>query len=326
LPSDETLLKLLADGEFRSGQMLAETLGVSRTAVWKHLGQLAGRGLDLETVRGRGYRIRGGLDLLDAASIRAGLGAPAAALPRELQVVPVIDSTNSELMRRADSGASSGLVLAAEQQSAGRGRRNKHWVSPFAGSLYVSVLWEFSDGVAALEGLSLAVGVVVAAALARCGQPPVSLKWPNDILFGGAKLGGILLEIAGDAAGPCKVIVGIGLNVRLPAASAAGIEQPWTDLASLSGRPLPPRSVLLAALLHELLPLLADYQRQGFGHWQAAWQARDAYAGQPVTVISGERRTAGIARGVNERGALLLETAGGMHPVYGGEVSLRASP
>lgn len=322
--SDHTLLTMLADGDFRSGQMLADSLGVSRTAVWKHLGRLTALGLDLESVRGRGYRIRGGLDLLCEETIRGALDNAATPLLRQLEIVAAIDSTNSELMRRADTGTAPGLVLAAEQQSAGRGRRNRPWVSPLAGSLYFSVLWEYSDGVAALEGLSLAVGVAVARALERVGQQGVSLKWPNDILYRGAKLGGILLELAGDAAGPCQVIVGIGLNVRIPSVSAAEIDQDWIDLAGIGEEPPPGRNALLAAILSELLPLLSQYQRRGFTYWREAWQSLDAFTGRPVVVATGERRIEGVARGVDERGALRLETSGGLQSIYGGEVSVRS--
>ena len=121
-----------------------------------------------------------------------------------------MDSTNAEPMRQAEAGGAPGLVCTAEQQTAGRGRRGRQWVSPFASNLYLSLVWEFSQGAAALEGLSLAVGVAVARALAACDVPAVQLKWPNDVLHDGAKLGGILLEMTGDAAGACQVVVGVG--------------------------------------------------------------------------------------------------------------------
>lgn len=319
------LLPLLADGEFRSGQQLADALGVSRTAVWKQLNKFAGEtGVEIESVRGRGYRIPGGLDLLDAAAVRGGLTSEAAGLLRELVIAPAIDSTNAELMRRAQAGAGGGVVCVAEQQRAGRGRRGRAWVSPFAGNLYVSVLWDFRTGAAALEGLSLAVGVAVARALhSACGVEP-QLKWPNDIQFAGAKLGGILLEMSGDADGPCQVVVGIGINVAMPREAAGAIDQAWTDLRQLApGHP--PRSALLAALLNTLLPLLDSYEAGGFAPWRDAWLALDAYAGERVVLDTGGQRMAGIARGVDGRGALQLETTTGVRSVYGGEISLRGA-
>jgi BirA family biotin operon repressor/biotin-[acetyl-CoA-carboxylase] ligase len=321
------LLPLLASGDFRSGQDLADILGVSRTAVWKQLNALAELGLEIESVKGRGYRIPGGIDLLDEAGVRAELSPEAAGLLTRLALLETIDSTNAEAMRRVAAGAGSGLVCSAEQQTAGRGRRGRSWVSPFARNLYLSVVWEYHQGAAALEGLSLAVGVAVARALAACAVPPVQLKWPNDVVCGGAKLGGVLLEMTGDAAGTCQVVIGVGLNVAMPDAAATGIDQAWTDIDAISGGRRPRRSVLLAALLNELLPLLAGFEKRGFGPWRDEWLALDAFAGEPVVLHAGAREMAGIARGVDARGALQLETAtAGIQSVFGGEISLRRAP
>jgi BirA family biotin operon repressor/biotin-[acetyl-CoA-carboxylase] ligase len=324
-----TLLPLLASGEFCSGQVLAAALGVSRTAVWKQLNALADYGLQIESVKGRGYRIPGGLDLLDENLVRSALSPQAAGLLSRLQLLETVDSTNAEAMRQVEAGAGAGLACSAEQQSAGRGRRGRTWVSPFARNIYLSLVWQYHQGAAALEGLSLAVGVAVARALAANALPPVQLKWPNDVVYEGAKLGGVLLEMTGDAAGTCQVIVGVGLNVAMPGAAAGAIDQAWTDIDSMveSGRARPGRNLLLASLLNELLPLLAGFEQRGFGPWRDAWQALDAYAGQAVVLHTGARELAGIACGVDERGALQLETAAaGVQSIYGGEISLRRAP
>jgi BirA family transcriptional regulator, biotin operon repressor / biotin---[acetyl-CoA-carboxylase] ligase len=324
LPMAKTiLLPLLADGEYRSGQDLAAALGVSRTAVWKQLNKLAELGLEIESVKGRGYRIPGGIDLLDEMSVRSALAPEAASLLRRLDLYETIDSTSAEAMRQLEQGAGAGLVCTAEQQTAGRGRRGRQWVSPFAGNLYLSLVWEYHQGVAALEGLSLAVGVAVTRALKASGLPPVQLKWPNDVLYQGAKLGGILLEMIGDVAGTCQVVIGIGLNVAMPAAAAEQIDQAWTDINTLSGGTHPGRSKLLAALLNELLPLAASFEGQGFAHWRREWESLDAFAGKPVVLHSGGAPLEGIARGVDSRGALQLETATGLQCLHGGEISLR---
>jgi len=324
-----TVLPLLASGDFRSGQDLAQALGVSRTAVWKQLKKLSDDfGLEVESVKGRGYRIRGGIDLLDAQRVRAHLSSEAGGLLRELEILDTVGSTNERLMQRASaergSGASlSGICCTAEHQSAGRGRRGRQWVSPYASNMYLSVLWEFEEGAGALEGLSLAVGVAVSRALSEQGIQYLQLKWPNDIVFDGAKLGGILLEMTGDAAGVCQVVVGVGLNVKMPAMAARQIDQAWTDVASMSEAAKIDRSELLARLLSELLSLLASYENQGFSAWRDSWNALDAYADRPVVLEAGERKVAGIARGVDQRGALQLETATGIQSVFGGEISLR---
>jgi BirA family transcriptional regulator, biotin operon repressor / biotin---[acetyl-CoA-carboxylase] ligase len=323
--SKATLLPLLANGEFRSGQDLAQAMGVSRTAVWKQVNRLvADQGLTIESVRGKGYRIPGGIDLLDADQVKAGLDPRASTLLKRLEILDTVDSTNAELMRRAGQGNASGVVCTAEQQTAGRGRRGRQWISPYASNLYLSLLWEFSQGAAALEGLSLAVGVAVARALRACSVPDVQLKWPNDVLYGGAKLGGILLEMAGDTAGNCQVVIGVGLNVAMPAVAAGAIDQAWTDIRSITEQPPPGRNRVLAALLNELLPLVADFEQQGFSHWRDEWQTLDAFAGTTVVLNTGSAQFSGIARGVDERGALQLETTTGVQSVFGGEISLRA--
>lgn len=329
--SKNTLLPLLADGEFRSGQDLADAMGVSRTAIWKQLNKLGDLGLEIQSVKGRGYRIPGGIELLQEADILAALPAQAASLLSQLDIHDSIGSTNAQAMRQIVAGRGAGYVCTAEQQSAGRGRRGRGWVSPYARNLYLSAVWNYSQGAAALEGMSLAVGVAVARALQACGLPAVQLKWPNDILHNGAKLGGILLEMTGDATGSCQIVVGIGLNVNMPEAVAADIDQAWTDVERLfacnnSGGERPTRSVLLGAVLGELLPLLAEFESSGFAPWQDEWQALDAFAGEAVVMLSGNQQLAGIARGVDGRGALQLETAAaGMQSVFGGEISLRRS-
>jgi BirA family biotin operon repressor/biotin-[acetyl-CoA-carboxylase] ligase len=318
------LLRELADGEFHSGQDLAERHGVSRTAIWKKIASLQALGLDIERVRGRGYRVSGGVDLLDAATIRDHIEPGADDLLHNLLLFPEVDSTNAELQRRG-APAHGAAVCLAESQSAGRGRRGRHWVSPFGSSIYLSVVWQFQGGAEVLEGLSLAVGVVLAEAIAAMGVPQPALKWPNDLYLDGAKAAGILVELSGDLSGPCTAIIGIGINVRLPAAPAAQIDQPWSDLQTAASAPVS-RNVLAAGVINRLLPLLARYEEQGFASWRERWQALHAHAGKPVIVEQGGRRLAGIATGVDAQGALLLHTDSGIHALRGGEVSLRPAP
>jgi len=318
------LLPLLASGEFCSGQDLANALGVSRTAVWKQLNKLAVEtGLDIESVKGKGYRIHGGVDLLDEERTRSDLNTTTSALLASLQIMDSVDSTNAEAMRQLEEEVRSGAVYTAEQQTAGRGRRGRHWVSPFARNLYLSLVWEFGQGAAALEGLSLAVGVAVARALSKCGLPAIQLKWPNDVLHDGKKLGGILLEMTGDAAGTCQVVVGVGLNVAMPGAAGREIDQAWTDIKTMSAEAAPGRNALLSALLNELLPLIASFEASGFEAWREEWQALDAYADKSVILDASGKQTAGTARGVDVRGALQLETTTGVQSIYGGELSMR---
>ncbi|MEM1404140.1 MAG: bifunctional biotin--[acetyl-CoA-carboxylase] ligase/biotin operon repressor BirA [Pseudomonadota bacterium] len=322
--SAHDVLEQLADGKFHSGQDLADKHGISRTAIWKQIASLEKLGLEIQRLRGKGYRIRGGLELLSESRIRAGLGPTVESLLHSLDVFHAIDSTNSELSRRPPVPHAAQVCLA-ESQSAGRGRRGRDWVSPFGSSIYLSTAWQFSGGVEVLEGLSLAVGVILCETLRDMGVDGLSLKWPNDVLLGGRKLAGVLIEMNGDASGPCTAIIGMGVNVRLPSNASSRIEQPWADLTQQSEELLS-RNALIASLLCRLLPALSVYERGGFADWADRWRALDAYADRPVTIESAGKATAGVARGVDDRGALLLETATGLHPMHGGEVSLRPRP
>ncbi|MDX1654152.1 MAG: biotin--[acetyl-CoA-carboxylase] ligase, partial [Candidatus Competibacteraceae bacterium] len=232
---ERRLLEVLGDGRFHSGEELARALGVSRAAVWKHLNSLGRRGLEVHAVRGRGYRLPNPLELLDPEGIRAQLSPSVQGRLAQLEVFDQIDSTNSYLLTRAKAGAPGGSVCLAERQSAGRGRRGRQWISPFAANLYLSVLWRYPDGPALLSGLSLAVGVAMARALEGVGVVGVGLKWPNDLLWRDQKLGGILLEFGGESSGPCQVVTGVGLNVTMPKEPALDIDQPWPDLTTVLG-------------------------------------------------------------------------------------------
>lgn len=272
-PAQFALVRRLADGDFVSGETLGADMGISRAAIWKQLQQLQEYGLDVESVKGRGYRIPGGLDLLDKMAITDELGPQSRACLAALHLEPVLGSTNSWLLRQLAAGSvAPGTACLAEQQSQGRGRRGRAWISPFGCNLYCSLGWEFEQGVAALEGLSLAVGVAAVAALEKLGLTGVNLKWPNDLLWQGRKLGGVLLEISGDASGLCQVVIGIGLNVSMPEPLAASIDQPWVNLAEIAGGGgLPSRSRVAGMLLDEIILMLCQFQQQGFAPFHGRW-------------------------------------------------------
>ncbi|MEM8942789.1 MAG: biotin--[acetyl-CoA-carboxylase] ligase, partial [Pseudomonadota bacterium] len=216
-------------------------------------------------------------------------------------------------------------VIVAEHQSAGKGRRGKSWVSPIACNIYLSVGWQFERGVEVLEGLSLVVGVLVCDTLAQFGVSDLSLKWPNDVLRNKRKLAGVLIEVTGDPSGPCTAVIGLGVNVRVPVSAQASIEQAWADLSDEQGV-TPSRNTLIAAFLSRLLPTLVSYPDEGFGHWRERWMRLDANAGAKVRVLSQmDQCRYGVARGVDEHGALVLQTEAGIEKVYGGEVSLRSA-
>ena len=318
------LLRLLADGALHSGEELAAALSISRAAVWKRLQQLESWGIACEARPGSGYRLEAPIDLLDAAQIRESLPQAARATLRNLEVHESLESTSDRLLAVTDLPPGRFDACLAEFQSAGRGRRGRHWVAPFASGLCLSVSWSYRDAPGTLGALSLAAGVAALRALGRLGFARLSLKWPNDILCGDAKLGGILIDLRGEAAGPAYVVVGIGVNVRLPQAArerlaAEGVEV--TDLAALGG--VPARNELAAVLIAELAQALVEFGARGLAAFMAEWQAADALAGRAVRVLHGGEPLEGLARGVDGDGALLLEIGGARRRILSGEVSVR---
>ena len=320
--SEQQLLNILSDGQYHSGEDLGRALGVSRAAVWKQLKKIESLGINLESVKGKGYCLPGGLSLLNKESIFAAMSETAKGVVYDIDIESVIDSTNAQAMSFAQSNTHYPYVCTAEQQTKGKGRRGREWFSPYGRNLYFSVTWEFAGGAASLEGLSLAVGVVVADVLSEFGAQDVQLKWPNDILYQGKKLAGILLEMTGDAAGPCQVVIGIGLNVAMSQIEVESIDQPWIDLELVLGRSVD-RSELQGRLLTELFELLVSYEQKGFAAYKHRFEERDMHVSKPVYVKLGDRVVVGVSAGVNEAGALLLDTEAGREVFNGGEVSLR---
>ena len=316
----ETLIQKLVKGDFLSGQALGEELGVSRAAISKHIAALQEMGFDIFSVTGKGYRIAEPIALLSEEAIVAHL-ATSNDTPK-VEVHSVIDSTNSYLMRRLPNQNTLGQVCIAEYQSAGRGRRGRQWISPFGSHIYMSMYWYLEQGMSAAMGLSVVAALAVSDAIKALYNIEVELKWPNDIYFNGVKLAGILIDLEGQAMEPCHCVIGIGLNINMPSKSAELVDQPWTDLSSALGVEID-RNLLAANIISALLKRLSIHSKSGINTMVAQWQAQDFYLNKPVALITGEKTTRGISRGINAQGALLLEVNGKVGPVYGGEVSLR---
>jgi len=320
-PLTAGVLARLADGGFHSGEALARSLEVSRASVWNAVRDLEATGIEIYKVYGRGYRLPYPVTLLDRAAVERHLGAHAGRFT--LDIRDTVDSTNTRLLERAAAGAPGAMVLAAEWQSGGRGRLGRAWHAGVGEALTFSLLWRCARGAGALSGLTLAVGVALARALMAAGAGSVALKWPNDVLWRGAKLAGVLTELQGDALGPTAVAIGIGINVRLSEATRARIGQAAADLETACGA-APDRNQLLAGVLIELDRLLEAFAQEGFAPLRDEWQRRHAQQGRRVTLTlpDGTRRS-GRARGVAEDGALLLETRSGTQRFHSGDVSLR---
>lgn len=321
------LLALLADGHFHSGTELARVLAVSRTAVWKHLQALADLGVEVSAVSGKGYKLQRPLHLLDSRQIDTYLDERAGGLISQIDIFPVIASTNAYLSELALGGQFAGRVCLAEYQTSGKGRRGRTWVSPFGHNIYLSVLWHYAEGPAAIAGLSLAMGVAVVKALRNLGVEEVGLKWPNDIYWRDRKLGGILIEVSGESGGPCHAVIGLGLNLYLPQQQAESIEQDWVDLQQILGDGvIQHRNRLVALLLNEMLPIIADFDPLTLLECVNQWRDFDCMRDRMVTIFIGQQRFEGVVKGIDDQGFLLLEDdAGQVRPFASGEVSFRAS-
>ena len=316
----ETLITELASGAFISGELIGNKLGVSRAAIAKHIKALIEMGLEIYSVTGKGYKLAKPLTLLNKEIINTALRK--LHLSTQLEVHNIIDSTNSYLMRLLPDNVSQGQVCVAEYQSAGRGRRGRQWVSPFGSHIYLSQYWYLEQGMSAAMGLSVVTALAVSDAINSLYKIKVQLKWPNDIYLDGVKLAGILIDLEGQALEPCHCVIGIGLNLAMPAQSALAVDQPWTDLQAHINVPID-RNLLIAEIISCLRTRLLEHQEQGISDMIAQWQAQDHYFNKPVKLLTGTRETLGICKGINSQGALLLEVDGQIKPIYGGEVSLR---
>jgi BirA family biotin operon repressor/biotin-[acetyl-CoA-carboxylase] ligase len=322
---DIELLKILADGKFHSGTSIGEALGQSRSAVWKQMKSLQDFGVDVYSVRGRGYRLPKGLDLLNVNKITKYMGPETADQLALVELKTFTDSTNLMALRNIKEYRHGALYLS-EHQNAGRGRRGRQWLGSLATNLYFSLMWRFSGGAASLEGLSLVVGLSVVEGLSKLGVNGVELKWPNDLLCKGKKLAGILLEMQGDASGEVSVVIGVGINVQMPQESvvARQIDQPWIDLASIVDKPID-RNKLLAMVVARLIDNLNVFSEKGFSEYKERWHKYHVYQDAFIRLIIGENEIEGICRGVNEQGALLLERFGKIESYHGGEISVRSA-
>ena len=317
------ILRLLADGRFQSGEEIARHFGVTRATVWNALKDAEAMGVQLFSVRGRGYRLPEPIQLLEHDSVLDAIGQQRTWFNLELH--DHLESTNSYLMKQASTGCAHATCVAASLQTKGRGRRGRAWQAGLGASLTFSLLWRFQAGASALSGLSLAVGVAIIRALHAVGVTEAQLKWPNDVLVNRQKLAGILIELQGDMEGPSAAVIGIGLNLRLPEHVKRHIDQAAIDLQTLMRPPPNPRE-LLGLLLRHLAEVLSEFESNGFEKLRDEWIQHHAYRNQPVLMLLPDgRQSHGIVVDVASDGVLMVETATGVQRFTAGEISLRES-
>ncbi|ORJ47330.1 biotin--[acetyl-CoA-carboxylase] synthetase [Kluyvera intermedia] len=311
-----TLVSILADGEFHSGEQLGERLGMSRAAINKHIQTLRDWGVDVFTVPGKGYSLPEPIQLLNEEQIVAQVQTG------KVAVLPVIDSTNQYLLDRI-SELRSGDACVAEYQQAGRGRRGRKWFSPFGANLYLSMYWRLEQGPAAAIGLSLVIGIIMAEVLQELGAENVRVKWPNDLYLGDRKLAGILVELTGKTGDAAQIVIGAGINLSMRRAESDVINQGWVNLQEAGV--VIDRNTLAVRLINALRSALQSFEQEGLSPWLSRWKKLDNFINRPVKLIIGEREIFGISRGIDAQGALLLEQDGVINPWMGGEISLRSA-
>lgn len=317
------LLEQLADGRFHSGETLARVIGVSRMAVWKQVQALRSYGLDIFSVKRKGYRLSRPVELLDVSRIEQSVDSTARSGITNLEVSLKTESTNRYLMDKLPHENIHGNVVLAEYQSAGKGSKDdRKWVSPLGGGIYMSIGWHFDAYPNSFTALSLSAGVAVARALQKCGVDGLSLKWPNDIIAGKGKLGGILIESRGITKGHCDIVIGIGVNVRLPDQIHEMIGQPFTDLSRLTASP-PSRNRVVGAIISETITMLAEFNVYGFTRFIDEWRELDCFAGKDASLIFSDRTVSGRVLGIENNGMLSMSINGRKRQFAGGELSLR---
>ncbi|WP_426578440.1 bifunctional biotin--[acetyl-CoA-carboxylase] ligase/biotin operon repressor BirA [Xenorhabdus stockiae] len=308
------LIKILSDGEIHSGQQLGQKLGMSRAGINKHIQVIREWGVEILTIQGKGYRFPAPMNLLSKDIIENYLPES------RIEVIPVIDSTNQYLLDKLTE-LTSGDTCVAEYQYAGRGRRGRQWVSAFGRNLYLSMFWRLEQGPAAAIGLSLVVGIVIAEVLNRQGAEKVKVKWPNDLYLDDKKLAGILVELMGRTGDAAQIVIGIGMNISMSSEQQKIINQQWTNLQQ-AGVTVE-RNKLVTEIVTELKKALVQFENEGLQSFVPRWFKLDNFMNRPVKLIIGEQEIYGIARGIDQQGALLLDIDGIVTPYIGGEISLR---
>jgi BirA family biotin operon repressor/biotin-[acetyl-CoA-carboxylase] ligase len=317
----ESILSLFSqtpDG-FVSGERLSAELGISRTAVWKHIRNLRQAGYRIEAIPSRGYQLLQSPDILMPEAIQAGLACRRIACL--VRCFETTDSTNLQTCRLGDEGDPEGLVVIADRQSSGKGRMGRHWESPGGVNLYASILLRPPIPPFEAPRLTFLSAVAVCRAITRCTGLQPTVKWPNDVLLNGAKVAGLLNEMSSETDRVHYVVLGIGVNLNMRQEQfPAELRYPATSLALASGRPVS-RLEFTRALLQETDTLYLTYLEEGSAPILAAWTELCDLVGKLVHADCNHLQVEGIMIGLAEDGALLVRTATGkIESIYAGDV------
>ena len=318
------IIQALADGAYHTGKSIGQQHDITRSAVWKYMKQLPEKEIVLASSRSQGYRIPGGLSLLDEHTIATHLDAITRARLCDIHVVPETTSTTQHVLTVGNHPGQPGTVCFAEYQTQGKGRRERSWRAPFASGLLCSLTWRFHAGFSALAGLSLMTGLSLYQALKKASiGEGLGVKWPNDLVYRGKKVAGVLTEFRGEGYGETQVVISFGINIAVPHHFMADATFPWTDVAHMIASP-PDRNTLAAQVLNQLVTNLVKFEQHGFGAFLADWRTADATLGKSVKLLGLDQETYGVVEGITPLGELLIRLEHGqVQAFHFGEISLR---
>lgn len=316
------VIEILADGQFHSGAELGNKLQITRSAIWKIIKTLHQKQINIECIHGKGYRVPNGLQLFSKEKILQYFTENELSAMSHLAIFYSIDSTNNYIQKQIQQGAKTGLVCLAEEQTAGRGRCQRKWVSPFLRNIYLSLLWSFHRGPAALTGLTLVVGVAIVNALSICGIKGLTIKWPNDVYWGNKKLAGVLTEMSIDDIGLCHAIIGIGININMSEFATDEIKLPYIDCQTILNS-CPDKNKITGTVLNVLFSFLSIFEKKGWLYFKDLWSQYDCLLDREVVIFSGQLEFYGVAKGVDNNGGLILDSRGELKTFNAGEVSVR---
>lgn len=323
-PKVKLILNILSDGQYHSGTSLGKKLGLTRAGVWKIINQLDSYGIEMEAKTNLGYKIPGGLEILDKKVIGQYVNANHKNVFANTIVLDNVVSTNSYLVDHLTSSTKIPRICFAESQCDGKGRLGRSWFSPYGRNIYLSLLWQFAKVISELNGLSIVVAIAVVEALKKYGiEENIMLKWPNDIVWHKQKLAGVLIELYGETYDVYNAVIGLGLNVHIPQKMSKKIGQPWCDIFQIT-KTIPQRNKIAGLLLDKILDTLVDFQENGLNPFLKKWQKLDATYGKQVTIITPQQqKISGIGQGISDKGEFVLkDQTNKTHIFTVGEVSL----
>ncbi|MGB6977255.1 MAG: bifunctional biotin--[acetyl-CoA-carboxylase] ligase/biotin operon repressor BirA [Gammaproteobacteria bacterium] len=304
-PNFIKLTALLNDLEYHDGTTIGEALNITRSAVWKVIKKLENYGIEIDSVKGKGYALREPLILLDKHFIAKNLNNKDILI----EIYETIDSTNAYL--KAFYNSSKPKICLAEYQTKGRGRLQRNWHSPFGQNIYFSCLYPFQKDISELAGLSLVVSLAIVRALTIYKLPaPLFVKWPNDVVYQNKKLAGCLLEIQAETNGMCSVVIGIGINANMSHDKHHAITQPWTSLKTILNTTVD-RNPLCVSLMNNLMFYLKQFEVKGLLSFIDEWQRVDSLANQSIHLKHINHTIMGRVKGINQHGHLILTLTDG---------------